>query len=126
MAKLHDFLVEHAKFPFPPPDELRSVDTTDISPLEVAVLKEEWKARHAVRDDALVQKLCHTLKKILADTPLAANAEHLLLGMFSPNIEFDELGGRARVWSRNDSEARVSFRRSSFQADLFELTLGAE
>ena len=103
--------MEHAKFPFPPPDELRSVGTTDISPLEVAALKEEWKARHAVRDDALVQKLCRTLKKILADTPLAANAERLLLTMFSPNIEFDELGGRARVWSRNnDSEARVSFR----------------
>jgi len=79
---LHDFLVEHAKFPFPPPSECPSADTTDISQFEVSLLKEEWKAGHAVRDNALVQKLCHTLQDILEDTPLAANVERLLLASF--------------------------------------------
>ena len=41
MSKLHDFVVEHAKFPFPPPDEGRSVGTTDISELNVNLLETE-------------------------------------------------------------------------------------
>jgi hypothetical protein len=67
MSKLHDFLVEHAKFPFPHLGELQSGDTTDISELEVTLLESEWKAKQAVPDDALVQKLCHTLKDILGE-----------------------------------------------------------
>ena len=38
-----------------------------------------------MRDDALVQKLCQTLKDILADTPLAAGAENYLLARFRLN-----------------------------------------
>ena len=110
MANLHSFLVEHAKFPFPPPDERQSASTTDISPFEVGMLKAEWKAKHAVRDDALVQKLCHTLENIPKDTTLTEEVENYLLASFSPNIEFDKLGKRAKAWSRNLSEAHVSSR----------------
>jgi hypothetical protein len=56
MSKWHDFLVEYAKFPFPLPDESRTVGTTDISDLEVGLLETRvWKAKYAVRDDALIQ-----------------------------------------------------------------------
>jgi hypothetical protein len=107
IMKLHDFFVEHAKFPFPPPDEYRSAGTTDISQFEVASLKREWKAGHAVRDDTLVQKLCQALKDILGDTPLAAGAENYLLASFSPQLQVDERGGEDRTWATNLSEAQV-------------------
>jgi hypothetical protein len=129
MAKLYNFLVEHAKFPFPHTGELRTAGTTDISDFEVGLLERDWKAEHAVRDETLVQKLCHTLKNILGDTPLAADAENYLLASFSPNIQFDERGREDRAWSRNPNEAHVSFSKnsgSSFEAERFGLTLGAE
>jgi hypothetical protein len=109
MSKLHDFLVEHAKFPFPHLGELQSGDTTDISELEVALLESEWKAKQAVPDNALVQKLCHTLEKILGDTPLAVDAENYLLADFSPKLQVDERGHTDAMWSTNPSEAHVSF-----------------
>ena len=105
--KLHDFLVGHAKFPFPLPDEDRSVGTTDISQFEVGLLEREWKAVHAVRDDTLVQKLCQTSKDILGNTPLAARAENYLLASFSPQLQVDDLGIERRGWNRNPSEAQV-------------------
>jgi hypothetical protein len=108
MSKLHDFLLEHAKFPFPDVEDDRSVGTTDISEIEVGLLG-EWKANHAVRDDTLVQKLCHTLKDILDETLLAADAESYLLASFLPKIQFDERGHEDRKWSTNPSEAHVSF-----------------
>jgi len=86
MSKWHDFLLEYAKFPFPHPDEDISAGTTDISQIEVGWLRREWKANHAVRDDTLVQKLCHTLKDILGETLLAADAESYLLASFLPRI----------------------------------------
>jgi len=108
MSTLHDFLVEHAKFPFPLPDELQSVGTTDISDLEVGLLKKDWKALHAIRDPTLTQKLCHTLENILGDTPLEAEDRSYLLTSFIPMIQVDECGAENRVWSRNPSEVRVS------------------
>ena len=105
--KLHDFLVEHAKFPFPPPNEDRTARTTDISQFEVALLEREWKAGHAVRDDTLVQKLCQTLKDILGDTPSAAGAENYLLASFSPQLQVDECGRENEEWDMNPSEAQV-------------------
>jgi hypothetical protein len=107
MSTLHDFLVESAKFPFSHPIEDRSVGSTDISDFEVSLLEREWTARHAVRDDDLVQKLCNTLKIVLGDTPLAADAERNLLASFSPRIQFDELGEDAE-WESNPNEAQVS------------------
>jgi len=107
--KLHDFLVEHAKFPFPRPDECRTAGTTDISAFEVGLLEREWKAGDAVRDDTLVQKLCRTLKTILGDTPVAAGDENYLLSRFSPRLQVDEGGIEDLVWATNASEAHVRF-----------------
>jgi hypothetical protein len=110
MAKIHDFLVEHAKFPFPLPDESRTVDTTDVSDLEVGLLEREWKAKYAFRDDALVRKLCDSLKNILGDTILSADSERVLLGMFLPQLESDELGEQEE-WLTNPSEVQASFQK---------------
>ena len=51
-------------FPFPKLNEAGShLDSTDISEIEVGILLEtEWKAKNAVRDDTLVQKLCDILQ----------------------------------------------------------------
>ena len=127
MSNLHDFLVEHAKSPFPPLDEPKSLGTTDISTLDVNLLETEWKAKVAVRDNTLVQKLCHTLGNIVGDTPLAARAENYLLASFSPIIQFDELGGEDRNWSTNSSEAHVSvYGCSSFETGQFRADLRAD
>jgi hypothetical protein len=85
--KLHDFLVEHAKLPLPHLDERNTEDGADISECEVGLPQREWKARHAVRDDALVQKLCQTLSNILGDTPSAAGDENYLLPRFSQKLQ---------------------------------------
>jgi hypothetical protein len=113
MTNFYDFLEGHAKFPFPPVPQLdpsRSVSTTDVSPIEVASLQQEWKAQRAVRDGQLFQKLCNTLQNILGDTRLDANAETYLLRNFSPQLEFDELDGRfIRDWLTNPHEPHASF-----------------
>ena len=112
MAKFHDFLVEHAKFPFPLPDESRSVITTDVSLLEVGLLEREWKAKSAVRDDALVRKLCDSLKDIIGETPLSADFEKDLLAKFSPQLELGSFGGvQFLQWLTNPSESRASFQK---------------
>ena len=108
IMKLHDFLVENAKFPFPHPDEDGSVDTTDVSQFELGMLEREWKAGHAVRDDTLVQNLCQTLRDILGDTLLADGAEKYLLASFSPQLRFDEDGIEDKGWEKNPSEVKVS------------------
>ena len=105
---LHDFLVEHAKFPFPRPDEDRTVNTTDISLLEVGLLETEWKALRAVRDDTLVQKLCKTLKDILGDTSLNVDDENFLLSNFSLQLQRVRKSGKDdKQWDRNPSESMV-------------------
>ena len=125
MLKLHDFLVEHAKFPFPPLNGDLSSSTTDISALDVDLLAIEWKAKLAVRDDTLVQKLCGALEDILGDAPLAEHAENYLLATFSPRIQFDELGGEDRDWSTNSSETHVSVSGcSSFETEQFRADPG--
>ena len=108
MSTFHDFLVEHAKFPFPSLDGRLSSGTTDISIPEVELLEKEWKAKLAVRDDNLVQKLCHALENILGDAPLAEGAKNYLLGSFSPRNQFYERGGEDQDWSTNTSEVHVS------------------
>ena len=127
MSSLHDFLVERAKFPFPPLDEHLSSSTTNISTLDVGLLETKWKAKLAVRDDTLVQKLCHALKDILGDAPLGEGAENYLLASFSPRIQVDERGGKDGDWSTNASEVRVSVSRcSSFETEQFRADLGAD
>ena len=56
------------------------------------MLEREWNAGHAVRDDTLVQKLCHALEDILEDTFLEASAEKYLLTSFPPRLEVNEGG----------------------------------
>jgi len=109
MPNLHDFLVEHAKFPFPHADEHRSVDTTDsdISEFEVGLLERDWKANHAVQDNDLVTKLCRTFQDILEETPLSAEAEIYLRGSCTPMLQFDELGAEDQDWSTNPNEAHA-------------------
>jgi len=127
--KLHDFLVKHAMFPFPFPDEAGSAGSTDISAIEVGLLEKEWKALHAVRDDTLVQELCHTLQGILGVKTLPAAARNHLLTVFSPKLEVDAFTKmRYADWSKNPNEAHVSFPNDFFTAEQFELalTLGAE
>jgi len=111
IMKLYDFLVEHAKFPFPDPGKIQSAGSTDISTTKVGLVKVDWKAQHAVRDNTLVQKLCRALKKILGNAPLAAGAENYLLPSFSPQI--DEHGSRDLDWISNPSETHVSFSNNS-------------
>jgi hypothetical protein len=105
IMKLHDFLVARAMFPFPHPIDDRTAGTTDVSQFEVALLEREWKAGHAVRDEALVKKLCQALEDILGDTP--AGAEDYLLASFSPQLQADELGTDGE-WDTNPSEVQVS------------------
>jgi len=111
MLNLHDFLEQRAKFPFPDTGAIQSAGTTDIS--YFSLLKEQWKAQHAVRDEKLVQKLCLALKNILGDTSLTVDAENYLLGSFSPQIELNQLGRRDPDWLTNPSEVRVSFSSNS-------------
>lgn len=50
MSKLHDFLMEHEKFPFPHPDELQSAGSTDMSEIEISLLERvESRERSARR-----------------------------------------------------------------------------
>lgn len=107
--QIHDFLVEHARFPFPNADELRTVGCTDISTIEAGLLEHEWKALRAVRDNNLDQKLCQSLKDILGDIPLNAGGEKYLLERFSPQLQVDSRGIEDDDWNVNSSEAQVSF-----------------
>jgi hypothetical protein len=125
MSTLHDFLVEHAKFPFPPLSEDLSSSTTDISTLEVNLLEIEWKAKLAVRDDTLVQKLCDTLQDIFEDAPLTESGKDYLLASFLPRIQIDERGGEDEDLSNNPSEAHVSVSGcSSFGIEQFRADPG--
>ena len=97
-----------------------SSSTTDISIFKVDLLETEWKAKVAVRDDILVQKLCDALEDILGDAPLGEGAENYLLASFSPRIQVDELGREDMDWSSNSNERHVSFSGcSSFEAEQF-------
>jgi hypothetical protein len=75
MVKWRDFLVEHAKFPFPETGEDGAVNTTDISPYDVGLLGQQWRAEHAVRDSMLVQKLCRTLEDVVGEAEVPNERE---------------------------------------------------
>ena len=107
MSNLHDFLVEHA-ISNHQPDEDQSVETTDISLIEVGLLEKEWKANHAVRDNTLIHKLCSTLKNILGDTLFEPDDENQLLSRFSPRIQLGARGQEDLNWRRNPREIWVS------------------
>jgi len=102
--KLHDFLVEHARFPFPPTNESRSLTSSEVSVFETELLEREWKAGYAVRDNRLAEKLCQNLEHILGDTPLTLGDEKMLLDRFSPKLQEDHLASK---WELNDNEWMV-------------------
>jgi hypothetical protein len=104
---LHDFLVEHAKFPFPETSVGgTAASTTDISNFDVTSLDIQWKALHAVRDNDLAKKLCDTLKTTLGETPLTEVSKKTLLRYFLPALLE---GWEALRWlDDNLSEADVS------------------
>lgn len=105
MTSWREFLVEHAKFPFPVPQKRidDSDSTTDISPVEVGLLAPEWKAHYAVQDELLLKKLCETLDDILRDKYLPGSDEDRLLSSFGRRLrEFETWN-----WSINDCEAQV-------------------
>jgi len=87
--------------------EVRSISSTDISEIEVGLLETEWKAKHAVRDETLVQKLCDTLQDILGDKVLPAGAKNHLLAAFSPKLQVDEYNSTFDDddWLANPNEA---------------------
>jgi hypothetical protein len=129
MSNFHKFLVEHAMFPFPETVPLNSSSTdTSVSELEAGIIKKGWKAEHAVRDDALVQKLCDILQEILVDMVLPPGAEDHLLSCFSPKLGVTYSGRVHRDWLKNQIEADVSFPNDFFMAEQFEqaLTLRTE
>ena len=117
MSNFHDFLVEHAMFPFPELVGTRSINSTDISPFDVGLINAEWKAKHAVRDNSLNQKLCSVLQDILGDQVLPAATENFLLPAFSPKLGLVEVPGMPGVpdrdWLKNPSEIRVSLPKES-------------
>lgn len=128
MMKWQDFLFEHAKFPFPNTVESISDSSDDISKLEIGLLEEEWKAKYAMRDVTLVEKLCQTLEKILGDT-LIEDPQDTLLSMFGPRLGFTRLGQVERAkakWSHNNSEAEVQKSGFSFMGEEPPLTLETE
>ena len=105
---LHDFLVEHAKFPFPECLIDDSASSTGLSEVDVGLLDDQWKARHAVRDKDLANKLCVSLRTTLGHTPVTELSRSCMLRWLLPEI----LGGGGdrvdRDWLRNLNEVDVS------------------
>jgi len=106
----HDFLVEHAKFPFPLAETSigGTATSTDIVDFEVGLLDRQWKALHAVRDNDLAMKLCDALETILAETPLTEDSRNSLLPLFLPALSVHADGVLDVMWSKNINEAHVS------------------
>ena len=104
----YDFLVEHAKFPFPDCPIGASASSTGLSELDVGHLDDEWKARHAVRDNNLAGKLCDALKATLGNTHVTQDSRNSLLRWFLPALSMDDEGMEENDWSDNPSEAQAS------------------
>jgi hypothetical protein len=101
MTTLLDFL-ENARFPNPPVTG-GSANTTDVSLRDMGLVDDNWKARRVIRDDALVDNLCDTLRRIIGQTPIPQDNDlDLLKRSFSPELDRDD------IWRRpNNSEAQV-------------------
>ena len=104
-----DFLVEHAKFPFPDCPIGAPASSTGLSELDVGHLDDQWKPRHAVRDNDLAKKLCDALKATLGEMPVTEHSRNSLLRWFLPTLFVDEDGMEEGDWSNNPSEAHVSY-----------------
>ncbi|KAH9066864.1 hypothetical protein EDB87DRAFT_1678702 [Lactarius vividus] len=84
-------LVKHAKFPFPDPVNNRYVGT-DISSKDVGDVTPNWRAKYAVSDKTLVQKLCQTLDNILGDAVFPDDSQNDLLLHFGRHLQFRTIG----------------------------------
>ena len=109
----HDFLVEHAKFPFPDCPIGASTSSTDSTPsrlskVELGCLDAKWKALHAVRDNNLTNKLCDSLRTTLGEMTVTEESRNFLLRWFLPTLSVDEQGMEEEEWLENSSEAQVS------------------
>ena len=82
----HDFLVEHAKFPFPECLIGASTSSTSLSEIDVGLLDDQWKARHAVRDNDLADKLCDSLRTTLGHAPVTELSRSFMLRWLLPRI----------------------------------------
>src|ERR1700722_542918 len=120
--KFHDFLAEHAKYPFPSTDERRTVNTTDISEVEAGLIDGKWGAMHAVRETNIFQTLCDATTNILGDTDLTEDGRNYLLMSFLPRIQLDDRGQDDSEWDENPSESQVSV----FESSSFSLIIPAE
>ncbi|KAH9037233.1 hypothetical protein EDB85DRAFT_1861475 [Lactarius pseudohatsudake] len=122
MTTWREFLVEHAKFPFPDPVENKSAGSTDISPEDVGRVDPKWRAKYAVPDEALVGNLCQTLDDILKDTVLSDSSRVYIQSKFGRHLQFITIGDMEEmedlVWSTNinERESRVLLDRGFFPA----------
>ena len=109
MSNFHNFLVEHALFPFPEPKQTRFIASTDLFALKIARLNLNWKAKYAVKDNMLVHKHCKALQDILGDHELSAASKDYLFGSFSPPLGVELDSGMIQLdWEVNANEAQVS------------------
>jgi hypothetical protein len=80
--------LENARFPDPPTETQGSFGTTDVSPFDISLVHDNWKAQRAIRDPTLVNNLCDTLAEILGRTPMPDDPTLSELRMrFSPILD---------------------------------------
>ena len=105
----HDFLVEHAKFPFPECLIGASASSTGLSEIDVGLLDNQWKARHAVRDNDLANKLCDSLRTTLGHAPVTERSRSFMLRCLLPEILHVGGGMVDQNWVNiNRNQAHVS------------------
>ena len=91
MTKWQDFLLEHAKFPFPNTGESTCTSSADLSRLDISRLNEKWRAKYTMQVTILLKTLCEILEEILGDTPIEG-FEDTLLSMFGCHLQFIPFG----------------------------------
>ena len=121
---LHDFLVEHAKFPSPETSTDDTTAFTDISEVDIGLLNNKWKALHAVRDNDLANKLCNALRTTFSETLLTGPSTHTLLRHFLPTLLVGEGGLVCQLWSKNPCETHLSVKLAPCEFALSLQVLG--
>jgi hypothetical protein len=110
MTTWREFLLEHAKFPFPKTTGRSSGSSADINPLQIGSIPQNWKAKYAVPDVTLVQKLSQTLDEILGNTPIEGPTDYVL-SVFGRRLKFfpavDGVETRNTRWSKNRDKVHV-------------------
>ena len=86
MSKFYEFLVEYAKFAFPPLDKHLSSSTTDDPHSMLICSKQSGKPSLRCEMMPLFRSFV-----ILGDAPLKDGAEYHLLASFSPRIQFNSM-----------------------------------